>query len=144
MGFFGWFKSLFGTKPAAGPWIYATASSFADPADVEAFRRCKAQGHSDQHCFSVGDNGIGQFGANTATESRAYVALHEEDMISQWGSVKNAAHQLVQVEGPSGRVILAAVEDRLGVRKRIDLNPGSAWLLGLKPPFLVECRWRKV
>lgn len=142
MGILGWFQSLFGSRE--NPWISATASSFADPADVEAFHRCKAQGYSDQHCFAVGDNGIGQFGANTAQETRAMVALHEEDMIAQWGSVSKSAHQIVEVEGPSGRVIRAAVEDRLGVRKRIDLNPACALLLGLKPPFLVPCRWRKV
>jgi len=38
------------------------ASSFADPADVRAFKRCKAQGKTDQECFRVGDNGVGCWG----------------------------------------------------------------------------------
>ena len=38
------------------------ASSFADPADVEAFEKCKADGHSDDYCFQFGDNGIGCYG----------------------------------------------------------------------------------
>src|SRR2546430_15156010 len=45
-----------------------TASSFADPADVVAFKKCKTQGKTDQQCFQVGDNGIGQFGKNTAPD----------------------------------------------------------------------------
>src|SRR5947207_12121824 len=40
----------------------AKASSFADPADVAAFKRCKERGGSDQDCFKVGDNGIGAWG----------------------------------------------------------------------------------
>src|SRR3954467_11309830 len=35
------------------------ASSFADPADIHAFRQCKAHGGTDLHCFGLGDNGIG-------------------------------------------------------------------------------------
>ena len=49
-----------------GEGFTALASSFADPADVAAFRKCKRTGKTDQQCFRVGDNGIGQFGAITA------------------------------------------------------------------------------
>src|SRR5260370_17257596 len=47
----------------------ATASSFADPADVVAFNKCKAQGKTDQQCFKVGDHGIAQF-ANTPPQDQ--------------------------------------------------------------------------
>ena len=35
------------------------ASSFADLADVRAFKRAKAKGMTDQEAFRYGDNGIG-------------------------------------------------------------------------------------
>jgi hypothetical protein len=119
----------------------AEASSFADPADVRAFERCKAQGKTDQQCFRVGDNGIGQFGKITAQDHTAMVAIHKDDMIARWGSVNAAAHRTVTVT-IGGRTIHAAVEDRLGVAGRIDLNPAAAAQLGLTPPFLVRnCIW---
>jgi hypothetical protein len=127
-----------------GVWFAAEASSFADPADVRAFQRCKEQGKTDQQCFRVGDNGIGQFGKITAQAHTAMVALHRTDMIARWGSVQGAAHRRVFVR-VNGRTIEATVEDRLGVAGRIDLNPACAAQLGLNPPFLVprrNCSWR--
>jgi hypothetical protein len=41
---------------------HVVASSFADPADIRAFKKCKATGKTDQQCFKVGDNGIGNGG----------------------------------------------------------------------------------
>lgn len=122
------------------PWFAATASSFADPADVDSFRKCKLTGKSDQACFKVGDNGVGQFGEVTAQEKDAMVAIHREDMIAKWGSVNAAAHREVRVTVGT-KTINALVEDRLGVTGRIDLNPACAKKLGLKPPFLVKCTW---
>jgi len=122
----------------------AIASSFADPADVVAFNKCKAQGKTDQQCFKVGDNGIGQFGKITAQTQTAMVAIHASDMIARWGSVNAAAHRLVTVT-INGKTIQASVEDRLGVAGRIDLNPAAAKQLGLNPPFLVKnCTWNWV
>jgi hypothetical protein len=119
----------------------ATASSFADPADVAAFKRCKTTGKTDRQCFAFGDNGIGQFGAITAQEKVPMVAVHADDMKARWGSVPAAAHRPVVVT-VKGRSIQATVEDRLGVRGRIDLNPAAAKALGLRPPFLVQCVWK--
>jgi hypothetical protein len=122
----------------------AIASSFADPADVVAFKKCKAQGKSDNECFKVGDNGIGQFGKITAQTQIAMVAIHASDMIARWGSVTASAHRLVTVT-INGKTIQASVEDRLGVAGRIDLNPAAAKQLGLTPPFLVKnCTWNWV
>jgi hypothetical protein len=128
---------------AGDEWRTAKASSFADPADVVAFKKCKATGKTDKQCFAVGDNGIGQFGANTAQEKTAMCALHADDMKAIWGSVAAAAHKLVIVSTQKDSVI-CAVEDRMSSRGRIDLNPAAAKRLGLKPPFLVDCIWRLV
>jgi hypothetical protein len=118
----------------------ATASSFADPADVVAFKKCKAQGKTDQQCFKVGDNGIGQFGKITAQDHTPMVAVHADDMKARWGSVIAAAHRPVAVT-VNAKTVEATVEDRIGVKGRIDLNPAAAKELGLTPPFLVPCVW---
>lgn len=119
------------------------ASSFADPADVEAFKRCKAQGKTDKQCFAVGDNGIGQFGENTAQTHTPMCALHADDMIALYGSIAKAAHKKIRVTHESLSVI-CSVEDRMSVRKRVDLNPAAAQALGLRPPFLVPITWEPV
>jgi hypothetical protein len=118
----------------------AIASSFADPADVRAFKRCKATGKTDLQCFAVGDNGIGQFGANTAQEHTPMCALHKNDMIERWGSVNAAAHKKVRVTVRDKEVV-CLVEDRMSAPGRIDLNPAAAKVLDLRPPFLVDCVW---
>jgi chaperone required for assembly of F1-ATPase len=120
--------------------ISAVASSFADPADLAAFRRCKGTGKTDLQCFKVGDNGIGQFGKITAQMHTPMAALHADDMKAKWGSVAAAAHRKVKVT-VGRKSVIASVEDRLGVKGRIDLNPAAAKALGLKPPFLVKCTW---
>jgi hypothetical protein len=133
-----------GGSGPGGAGFNATASSFADPADVKAFNRCKAEGKTDQECFKVGDNGIGQFGELTAQTDTPMVAVHKDDMIARWGSVMGAAHRPVTVT-IGGKTIHATVEDRIGVKGRIDLNPAAAAQLGLTPPFLVEgCVWNWV
>lgn len=117
------------------------ASSFADPADLASFKRCKATGKTDLQCFAVGDNGIGLYGANTAQEHTPMCALHKDDMIELFGSVKNAAHQLILVQA-NGKEVICSVEDRMSSLNRIDLNPAAAKHLGLKPPFLVDASFR--
>jgi hypothetical protein len=119
------------------------ASSFADPGDVAAFKKCKATGKTDLQCFTVGDNGIGQFGQVTAQNLTPMVAVHADDMKARWGSVNAAAHRPVSVAVKS-KTVQATVEDRIGVKGRIDLNPAAAKALGLTPPFLVPCVWKWV
>ena len=119
------------------------ASSFADPADVAAFKKCKKAGKTDKQCFAVGDNGVGQFGANTAQEHTPMCALHGDDMKALYGSIAKAAHQKVNVTVGSKSVV-CAIEDRMSARNRIDLNPAAAKVLGLKPPFLVPVTWSPV
>lgn len=119
------------------------ASSFADPKDIEAFKRCKKTGKTDKQCFAVGDNGIGQFGANTAQTHTPMCALHATQMIRDFGSIAKAAHQKMKVT-VNGRTVICSVEDRMSAPGRIDLNPAAAKVLGLKPPFLVNSTWQKV
>lgn len=116
------------------------ASSFADPADLEAFRKCKEEGGTDLECFEVGDNGEGCFGALTAQNDVSMCALHADDLVARWGSVKGSAHRKVRIYH-GDREIIAQVEDRCGVPGRIDLNPAAARWLGLTPPFLVPVTW---
>src|SRR5262249_29520828 len=74
------------------------ASSFADPADVRAFKHCTANGSSDQECFKVGDDGRGFGGLTDCTdESKPYVALPPEKWLPRFGSAQAAAGGLVIV-----------------------------------------------
>ena len=57
------------------------ASSFADLADVEAFKKAKAKGLTDQEAFKVGDNGVGAWGDFTAQEDTPMCALPPEDWL---------------------------------------------------------------
>jgi hypothetical protein len=135
-------QALAGGGGSAGG-IRATASSFADPADVRAFERCKATGRTDKQCFAVGDNGIGKWGANTAQTTTPMVAVHPRDAVAKWGSMNAAAHRSVRVT-VGNKSVAATVEDQLGVAGRIDLNPAAAAKLGLNPPFTVPCVWEWV
>lgn len=122
------------------------ASSFADLADVRAFKRAKAKGMSDQEAFRYGDNGIGCFGDDVTTLKIPYVAVPPDDMVERWGSVKAAKHKpvLVTINGATHRCI---VGDRMPWRKNIrnkaviDLAPGAQAAFGLKPPFMVPASW---
>ena len=122
-------------------WQAIDASSFADPADVAAFNKCKATGKSDLQCFAVGDNGIGQFGKVTAQDHTPMVAVHKTAMVARWGSVAAAAHRPVRIK-VGDKIIEATVEDRISAHGRIDLNPACAKLLGLRPPFVVPSSWQ--
>lgn len=123
------------------------ASSFADPADVAAFRKCKATGRSDEECFKVGDNGIGCWGDDT-TGVTPMCALPPEDMEERWGATTAAKHKHVLVQVCStGRTVTCVLGDRMPRRAKItngagiDLNPAACEQLGLKPPMMVDVVW---
>lgn len=122
-------------------WIECEASSFADPADLMAFKKCKATGKSDVKCFAVGDNGIGQFGDITAQEEKPFVAVHKDFMISKWGSVHAAARRDVEL-CIKGKTIIAKVGDRISAPGRIDCNPAVLRLFKLKAPLKIAAKWR--
>ncbi len=136
-----------GNKSPAGG-VSGKASSFADTKDVAAFRRCKAQGKSDQQCFKLGDNGIGCYGDDTTNEAIPYVAIRPDDMISLWGDIQDAKHKEVAVH-IMGQSHICIVGDRMPWAKNvkngavIDLAPGAQKLFGLSAPFIVDCTWHK-
>lgn len=119
------------------------ATSFADPADIAAFRRCKAKGYSDKYCFRFGDNGIGCWGDNT-TEDRPMCALPRDDW-EEFGDSARGRLVLVTVGKES---VVCELRDTMP-RKRnitngagIDLNPRACKALGLDPPVRTEATWR--
>lgn len=137
---------------AAESPVFATehsviASEFADAADIEAFRRCKAQGRSDQDCFKVGDNGIGVWGESTAPGSGPSCALPPEDMEEAWGSVANAKNKRVSVTYKDATGILV-LKDRMPHRANIkngagiDLNEDARKLLSIPKGGMVRVIWK--
>lgn len=112
-------------------------SSFADLADVAAFRRCKAAGGSDNLCFGKGDNGIGAWGANTAQEDVPMVALPRE----VWRAAGKTGGAGVLVEF-CGRQVRAVLGDTMPALENIhngagmDANPATVKALGLKAPVM--------
>lgn len=129
--------------------VHTLASSFADPADVRAFQKCKARGGTDSECFKVGDNGMGAGGRFTATEDSCICALPPEIWRPRFGSFKEADGAAVEVTYKTTSVIgilgdtmpsLSNITNGAG----IDLNPGFAKALGLNPPFLVPVSYRFV
>jgi hypothetical protein len=122
------------------------ATSFADPKDIEAFKKCKEQGKSDNDCFRVGDNGIGCWGDKTSEGSGMACAVPPDNMESKWGTIAAAKHKKILVTA-KGKTVTAILEDRMPWKKNIhngaviDLNPDTCKALGLKPPVSVEASW---
>lgn len=145
-----WQKMFPPRKPAAAPvlgWHKVTASSFADPADIAAFRRCKQHGGSDAQCFKLGDNGVGCWDDDVSAASHiAYCALPPDDMIARWGSVDAARHKRVVVTA-NGRLVVCILGDRMPWHRNIkngcgiDLNPVACAALGLEPPVKTPASW---
>ncbi len=121
------------------------ASSFADPADVAAYKRAKAEGWSDQQAFRVGDNAIGFWGDSTAEGTGASCAVTPDAMRAQWGTMALAKHKLVHVTIGT-KSIMCTVKDTLPhVPKHnvvIDLNPDAVRALGFEPPLMMPVSWQ--
>lgn len=128
-------------------WHHGLASSFADPADVRAFKKCKATGKSDQECFKVGDNGVGVWGQDTSEGSGPSCALPPDDMIAKWGTIERAKNKKVIVAA-NDREIEVVLKDRMPWKKNIkndaiiDLNPDAVKSIGLAPPIMTKAKWR--
>lgn len=122
------------------------ASSFADPADVRAFRRCKATGKTDDECFAVGDNGVGCWGDDVTEGTGPACAVPPEYMEGRWGSVNAAKHKLIEVKA-NGKSVICTVKDRMPhlrhikTKARIDLNPDAVRALGMEPPIMADAEW---
>ncbi len=126
-----------------GGWHNVKASSFADPADVRAFKRCKASGYSDQQCFKVGDNAVGAWGDDTSEGTGPSVALPPED----WQLFPD--HHLKKVQVRYGeKTVVALLKDTMPHKANIhngagiDMNPDTCRALGLEPPVLTKVSWR--
>ncbi len=124
-------------------------TTFADAADVAAFRRCKAHGGTDHACFKVGDNAVGFWGDDTSEGSGPSVAVIPDDMRDKWGSVDAAHMKIVYVEvGDYGAY--ARVKDTMPPRSyqaahngsQLDLNPDLCALLNLTPGVDIDGTWR--
>lgn len=124
---------------------HVKASSFADPADVAAFRHCKAQGKSDQECFKVGDNGVGKWG-DDSTQNVPMCALPPEDW-QPFGAAAQGKKVLVTANKSS---VVCELRDTMPHRAAIkngagiDLNPAAVNALGLRPPIMVSATWEWV
>jgi hypothetical protein len=123
------------------------ATSFADPADVVAYKKAIAEGKSEREALKVGDNGVGKWGDFTATEAAPMCALPPEDWRSKWGPGNKARGKKVAVTY-KGKTVVGELRDTMPSKVNIkngagiDLNPGFAKALGLKPPFKVSgVRW---
>lgn len=136
-----------GTLPAepVSDWQRVKASSFADPADIAGFRRCKAAGGSDVQCFAKGDNGVGYWGADT-TADVPLVALPRED----WRHAGKKGGAPVEIRFPGVANFVAALGDTMPARANIrngagmDCNPCTVRKLGQRLPMMlggVEWRW---
>jgi len=118
------------------------ATSFADPADIAAFKKCKAQGGTDKECFKVGDNGVGLWGDSTEEGTGPCCALPPED----WQHLTNPARTKVLVEF-NGLSIICELRDTMPHKANItngagiDLNPDAVKSIGLKPPIKARVIW---
>lgn len=115
------------------------ASSFADPKDIEAFRRCKTRGGSDQECFKVGDNGIGKWGDSTVKGTGPSCALPPDD----WQAWTRPRGQKVLVRYKDKEVV-CELKDTMPRKANItngaiiDLNFDACQALGVTPPVMLE------
>ncbi len=129
----------------------AQASSFADEADLAAFARCKREGgyrskgvwhpgSTDNHCFEVGDNGVGAWGDSTVEGSGPCVAITAKELSAKWGSSDAGRNKIVRVFYKD-KVSEFPVKDLLGTSGRVDLNPDACKELGLAPPVDAHIEW---
>ena len=123
------------------------ASSFADKADVAAFKKAKAKGMTDQEAFKFGDNGVGFTGLDCTDEAIPFIALPREDWMERFGSKAKASRQPVMVT-INGKTVTCIIGDTMPSRKNIkngcgiDLAPGAQKAFGLTPPFKVSAEWK--
>ncbi len=131
--------------PSVDGWHEVKASSFADPADVRAFDKCKANGGTDQQCFKVGDNAVGAWGDSTRQGTGPSIALPPED----WEPFGKTGARGKKVEVRYGdKTVVALLKDTMPHKANIkngagiDMNPDTCAALGLTPPVMVKAAWR--
>lgn len=120
-----------------------TASSFADPKDVAAYKKAIAEGKSEKDALKVGDNGIGAWGDNTARDDVPMCALPPEDWKAKWSTGQKARGKKVAVTY-KGKTVIGELRDTMPKKENIkngagiDLNPGFAKAFGVTPPFMLK------
>jgi hypothetical protein len=125
------------------PVTKVTASSFADPADILAYRKAIKEGKSEQEALKLGDNGLGLWGDDTTSEDQPMCALPREDWEGKWGTGDRARGKLVTVTYLE-QTVVGELRDTMPLRADIendagiDLNPGFAKAFGVKQPFMLE------
>jgi hypothetical protein len=126
------------------------ASSFADPADIAAYKRCIASGKSESQCLKVGDNGIGKWGDDTTAESKPMCALPPDDWEARWGKGDAARGKKISVTYRD-KTIVCELRDTMPRKASItngagiDLSPGAAKAFNKKPPFMLKgIKWQWV
>jgi len=116
---------------------------------VAAYNRAIAENKTEAEALSEGDNGKGKWGDDTTREDLPMCALPPEDWLSKWGTEANACGKRVAVTY-NGHTVIGELRDTMPHRADIengagiDLNPGFAKALGVKPPFMlpnVEWEW---
>jgi hypothetical protein len=124
------------------------ASSFADPIDVAIYNRCLRSGKTALQCYGVGDNGIGLWGDDTKV-AKPMCALPRDVWLAKWKTKSIARGKKIELSF-NGKKVICELRDTMPTTAkitngaRIDLNPGAAKALGLKPPFMqpnVGWRW---
>ena len=119
-------------------------TSFADPADIAAFKRCKANGMSDQEAFKYGDNGVGKWGDSCAEGSGAACALPPED----WMPLGAAAHNAKVLVHHGNIGVICRLRDTMPHRANvkngaiIDLSPDACKQLGIQIPAEAQITWQ--
>jgi hypothetical protein len=123
------------------------ASSFADPADVGAYKNAIAIGKSEEEALRLGDNGKGKWGDDTTSEDTPMCALPPEDWQAKWGHGDAARGKKVAVTY-KGKTVIGELRDTMPHKANIkngagiDLNPGFAKAFGVKQPFMLrDVQW---
>ncbi len=139
----GVFLSFAGASNAAESVHVVIASSFADAADIAAYKRAISEGKSEQDALAVGDNGIGAWGDDTTDESKAMCALPPDDWLARWGSGEKARGKKIEVTYRS-KTIVCELRDTMPRKAKIkngagiDLSPGAAKAFDKHPPFMLQ------
>ncbi len=133
-------------RGAMSPEVHVVkASSFADAADLAAFKKAKAAGKSDEEAFKVGDNCIGKWGDFTGDEDGVPMCALPPEMWERFGE---AARGKKVILNANNHTIICELRDTMPHLDHIkngagiDLNPAAVKAIGLKAPIMIPATWR--